>query len=105
MLERKRANDLKEKEIEKQADLPKDMAAAIASALKQNTQATSYGNPNQVPYPYPPAPAYYMPPVQQQPQASQVDADTATQIKDLQKEIDRLRKQVEQKSTMMKSIA
>ncbi|WP_289700822.1 hypothetical protein, partial [Lactobacillus taiwanensis] len=53
MLERKRANDLKEKEIEKQADLPKDMAAAIASALKQNTQATSYGNPNQVPYPYP----------------------------------------------------
>ena len=73
------------------------MAAAIASALKQNTQATSYGNPNQVPYPYPPAPAYYMPPVQQQPQASQVDADTATQIKDLQKEIDRLRKQAEQK--------
>ncbi len=97
MLERKRANDLKEKEIEKQADLPKDMAAAIASALKQNTQAASYGNPNQVPYPYPPAPAYYMPPVQQQPQASQVDADTATQIKDLQKEIDRLRKQAEQK--------
>lgn len=97
MLERKRANDLKEKEIEKQADLPKDMAAAIASALKQNTQATNYGNPNQVPYPYPPAPAYYMPPVQQQPQTSQVDADTATQIKDLQKEIDRLRKQAEQK--------
>ena len=97
MLERKRANDLKEKEIEKQADLPKDMAAAIASALKQNTQAPTYGNPNQVPYPYSPAPAYYMPPVPQQPQASQVDPDTANQIKDLQKEIDRLRKQAEQK--------
>lgn len=97
MLERKRANDLKEKEIEKQADLPKDMAAAIASALKQNNQAPSYGNPNQVPYPYPPAPAYYMPPMPQQSQTSQVDPDTATQIKDLQKEIDRLRKQAEQK--------
>lgn len=98
ILERKRANDLKEKEIE---SLPKNMAEAIASALKQQNEhsQTNYGTPNQIPYPYQPAPTYYIPPAPQQAQSSQAapDAATAAQIKDLQEEVNRLRKQAEQK--------
>lgn len=98
-LERKRANDLKEQEIQKQGDLPKDMAEAIASALRQGQP--NYGNGNQMPYGYPLA--YYMPPVPQQvPQAQpaqvQSDPTTAKQIQDLQDEIRRLRSEKEKKA-------
>ncbi|QIA88637.1 hypothetical protein [Lactobacillus johnsonii] len=105
-LERKRANDLKEQEIQKQGDLPKDMAEAIASALRQGQP--NYGNGNQMPYGYPLA--YYMPPVPQQvPQAQpaqvQSDPTTAKQIQDLQDEIRRLRSEKEKKAAEEKNKA